>query len=113
MINATLKELSAALARQSISSVELTQLFLDRIVTGNGAVNAFITVDPGRSLAAAREADLRLARGDAAPLTGIPVAHKDIFCAQGWLTTCGSKMLSNFTSPYDAHVIERFHAAGA
>ena len=64
-------------------------------------------------MAQARAADALRAAGNAQPLTGVPIAQKDIFCAQGWLTTCGSKMLSNFVSPYDAHVIERFNAAGA
>ena len=71
------------------------------------------TVHHNRSLAAARAADNAIASGMHRPLEGIPIAHKDIFCAQGWLTTCGSRMLSNFVSPYDAHVIERFNAAGA
>jgi len=113
MLNASLRELSAALARKDISSVELTGLFLERIDRWNGTLNAFITVDPDKSLAQARAADGCLARGEASPLTGIPVAHKDIFVARGWLTTCGSKMLSSFTAPYDAHVIERFNASGA
>ena len=112
MINASLKELSAALAGKQLSSVELATLFLDRIGRLNPALNAFITVDPEKSLAMAREADARIARGEGGPLTGIPLAHKDIFCAEGWLTTCGSKMLSNFVSPYDATVIARFKAAG-
>jgi aspartyl-tRNA(Asn)/glutamyl-tRNA(Gln) amidotransferase subunit A len=111
--NSSIRELSDALAAKQFSSVELTQRFLDRIAVANPALNAFITVDPERSLAQARAADARRARGDAGPLTGIPVAHKDIWCAQGWRTTCGSRMLANFTSPYDAHVIERFNAAGA
>ncbi len=113
MINASLKELSAALAAKRLSSVELTGLFLDRIDRLNGGLNAFITVDREKSLAMAAAADARLARGEAGPLEGIPVAHKDIFCARGWRTTCGSRMLANFVSPYDAHVIERFNAAGA
>jgi len=113
MLNASLKELSAALAQRKISSVELTKLFLDRIQKMNGALNAFITVDAEKSLAQARAADERVAKGAPRPLAGIPVAHKDIFVARGWLTTCGSKILSNFISPYDAHVIERFNAAGA
>jgi len=113
VINASLKELSAALAARRISSVELTRTYLERIERLNGELNAFITVDPDQSLALAAGADLRIARGDHAPLTGIPVAHKDIYCTKGWLTTCGSRMLANFTSPYDAHVIERFGAAGA
>ena len=112
MINASLKQLAAALAGKKISSVELATLFLDRIERLNPALNAFITLDREKSLAMARAADERLARGEGGPLTGIPLAHKDIFCAEGWLTTCGSKMLSNFVSPYDATVIERCKAAG-
>src|SRR5260221_8951857 len=113
MINSSLKQLAGALAAKKISSVELAQLFLDRIRAFGADLNAFITVDAEKSLAEARAADAMIARGGAQPLTGIPVAHKDIFCARGWLTTCGSKMLANFVSPYDAHVIARFNAAGA
>ncbi len=113
MLNASLRELAAALARKKISSVELTQLFLNRIEKLNPALNAFITVDAKKSLAQARSADDSIAKGRAQPLAGIPVAHKDIFVTKGWLTTCGSKILSNFTGPYDAHVIERFNDAGA
>ncbi|TXF12713.1 Asp-tRNA(Asn)/Glu-tRNA(Gln) amidotransferase subunit GatA [Pelomicrobium methylotrophicum] len=112
MLNSSLKELSALLAARKISSVELTRFFLERAQRLNGRLNAFITLDPERSLAQAREADARRERGDAGPLTGIPVAQKDIFCAKGWLTTCGSKILSNFVAPYDAHVVERMNAAG-
>jgi aspartyl-tRNA(Asn)/glutamyl-tRNA(Gln) amidotransferase subunit A len=113
MLNATLNELSAALAGKKISSVELTRLYLDRIQALNAKLNAFITVDEERSLAQARVADARRAQGNASPLTGIPVAHKDIFCTKDLLTTCGSKMLANFKSPYDARVIEKFAEAGA
>ena len=113
MLNSTLCELSAALERRAISSVELTRLFLDRVERLNGALNAFITVDAQRSLGEAHAADQVRAAGGAGPLTGIPVAHKDIFCTRGMLTTCGSKMLADFVSPYDAHVIERFGSAGA
>jgi aspartyl-tRNA(Asn)/glutamyl-tRNA(Gln) amidotransferase subunit A len=113
MLNASLKELSSALASRKISSVELTKSCLERIGALNGRLNAFITVDPEKSLAQARVADARIAQGKAAPLTGIPVAHKDIFVARDWLTTCGSKILSNFVSPYDAHLIGLFNAAGA
>jgi len=112
MHNASLKELSAALAAKKISSVELTRALLERIGRF-WQLNAFITVDADKSLAQAVQADARIGRGEATALTGIPIAHKDIFCAKGWLTTCASKMLSNFTAPYDAHVIERFNAAGA
>ena len=113
MLNASLKELAAALAQKKISSVELTRLFLGRVAKLNGSLNAFITVDAEKSLAQARAADERIAKGLTQPLTGIPVAHKDIFVTRGWLTTCGSKILSNFVGPYDAHVIERFNDAGA
>src|SRR5688572_3854087 len=109
----TLKSLSDALQAGKLSSVELTGLFLKRIGELNGRYNCFVSLDEERSLAQAREADNARAAGRAGPLTGIPVAQKDIFCAKGWLTTCGSKMLSNFVSPYDAHVVERFNEAGA
>jgi aspartyl-tRNA(Asn)/glutamyl-tRNA(Gln) amidotransferase subunit A len=113
MINASIKQLSAALAAKTISSVELTQLYLERIARLNPGLNAYITLNPEVSLAQARAADARIAAGQADTLTGIPLAQKDIFCAKGWLTTCGSKMLHNFVSPYDAHVIEQFNRAGA
>ena len=112
MHNASLKDLSAALAAKKISSVELTRGLLERIGRFR-RLNAFITVDADKRLAPAAQAAARIGRGEATALTGIPIAHKDIFCAKGWLTTCASKMLSNFTAPYDAHVIERFNAAGA
>src|SRR5450830_1960302 len=113
MLNATVKQLSLLLAQKKLSSVELTQFHLDRIARLNPELNAFVTVDAARSLAQARVADAQIAAGKAQPLTGIPLAHKDIFCAKGWLATCGSKILSNFVAPYDAHVIERFNQAGA
>jgi len=113
MINASLKDLAAALGAKQISSVELTQLFLDRIARLNPDINAYITVDAGKSLAQATAADALIAQGKAGPLTGIPFAQKDIFCAKGWRTTCGSKMLEKFTAPYDAHIISQFNAAGA
>jgi aspartyl-tRNA(Asn)/glutamyl-tRNA(Gln) amidotransferase subunit A len=112
MFDKTVSELSAALKAKKVSSVELTQGFLDRISKYRD-LNAFISLDPERSLTQARAADARLAKGQAGPLTGIPIAQKDIFCADGWLTTCGSKMLSNFVAPYDATVIEHFNTAGA
>jgi aspartyl-tRNA(Asn)/glutamyl-tRNA(Gln) amidotransferase subunit A len=82
MIEHSLQAMAAALANKEISSVELTQLYLDRIARHNSQLNAYITVDPARSLAQARAADERLARGEGGPLTGIPIAHKDIFCAR-------------------------------
>ncbi len=113
MIESSLKELSRNLAEKEISSVELTRAYLDRIASRIATVNALITVDPDTSLAQAQAADERIARGEAQPLTGIPIAHKDLWCAKGWRTTCGSRMLENFVSPYDAHVIERFNNEGA
>jgi aspartyl-tRNA(Asn)/glutamyl-tRNA(Gln) amidotransferase subunit A len=113
MINASLKQLSSQLAAKKISSVELTQLYLDRIAALNPALNAYITLNPETSLAQARAADAQLAQGKGVALTGIPLAQKDIFCAKGWRTTCGSKMLENFIAPYDAHVISQFNNAGA
>lgn len=113
MINASLKQLSSQLATKKISSVELTQLYLDRITALNPALNAYITLNPEVSLAQARAADMQIAQGKGEALTGIPFAQKDIFCAQGWRTTCGSRMLENFIAPYDAHVISRFNQAGA
>ena len=110
MIDASLKQLSQALAAKRISSVELTQLFVDRIARLNPALNAFVTVDAEKSLNSARAADARIAAGTAGQLTGIPIAQKDIFCAEGWRTTCGSKMLANFVSPYDATVIRKMEA---
>ncbi len=113
MHNKTVAELSRQLRAREVSSVEMTRYFLDRIGAANAQLNAFITVDEAKSLAQARAADERIARGEAAPLTGIPIAHKDLFCAAGWRTTCGSKILENFVAPYDAHVIAEFNRAGA
>lgn len=113
MINCSLKALGQMLAKKQVSSVELTQEFLNRIDTLNPEINAYIALDKDKSLAQAKAADVRIAAGNAAPLTGIPIAQKDIFCATGWKTTCGSKMLANFVAPYDAHVISQFDAAGA
>jgi aspartyl-tRNA(Asn)/glutamyl-tRNA(Gln) amidotransferase subunit A len=113
MLNNSLLELGGALRTGKISSVELTQLYLDRIAMLNPALNAFITTHSDTSLAQARSADALLAGGKAQPLTGIPIAQKDIFCAKSWRTTCGSKILENFIAPYDAHVIEQFNRAGA
>ena len=113
MIEASLKDLAAALRAGTLSSVELTTLFLDRIDALNPSLNAFITVDRDGALTAARAADARIAAGTAGPLTGIPLAHKDVFCTEGVRTTCASKMLAEFISPYDAHVVSQLKAAGA
>ena len=113
MINASLKELAAALTAKKISAVELATLFLNRIEQHNPALNAFITTDRIRTLAMAQDADARRAAGETGALLGMPLAHKDIFCTEGWRTSCGSKMLANFISPYDATVVEKFKQAGA
>jgi aspartyl-tRNA(Asn)/glutamyl-tRNA(Gln) amidotransferase subunit A len=113
MINNSLKQLSQMLAKKEISSVEMTNVFLSRIHTFNPKINAYIALDDAKTLAQAKAADARIASGNAAPLTGIPFAQKDIFCAKGWQTTCGSKMLANFIAPYDAHVISQFDQVGA
>ena len=113
MIGATLAELSAALAARKVSSEELTRAFLDRVRKLNGELNAFITVDEDYSLARARLADAARAGGGAGPLTGIPLAHKDILCTRELRTTCGSRMLEGYSSPYDAHVVEQLDRAGA
>jgi aspartyl-tRNA(Asn)/glutamyl-tRNA(Gln) amidotransferase subunit A len=110
---ATIKQLSAELAARKVSSVEVTRHFISRIKTLDEKLRCFITVDEEASLKQARAADEKRAAGSAHPLTGIPIAQKDIFCAKGWRTTCGSRMLSNFVSPYDAHVVEQLNAAGA
>ena len=113
MHNATLAQLSAALAARKLSSVELTTLFLDRIDARKREINAFITVDRAGALAQAAAADRRMAAGNAAPLTGIPLAHKDIFVTRSMRTTCASHMLEDYVSPFDAHVVAQFNAAGA
>jgi aspartyl-tRNA(Asn)/glutamyl-tRNA(Gln) amidotransferase subunit A len=101
------------LASKQISSVEMTNTFLARIQQYNPSINAYIALDEQKTLAQAQAADAKIAAGNAEPLTGIPFAQKDIFCAKGWKTTCGSKMLANFVAPYDAHVISQFDAVGA
>jgi len=113
MINQSLKQYSQMLANKEISSVELTQTFLNRIAKHNPSINAYIALDEAKTIAQAKAADNKIASGKAQALTGIPFAQKDIFCANGWKTTCGSKMLANFTAPYDAHVINQFDAVGA
>jgi aspartyl-tRNA(Asn)/glutamyl-tRNA(Gln) amidotransferase subunit A len=109
----TLSELSRLLADGEVSSVELTRTYLDRIASLDAGLNAFVTVTGDLALDAAADADRRRAAGEAGPLTGVPIAHKDIFCTAGVRTSCGSRMLDNFVSPYDAAVVERLAAAGA
>lgn len=113
MINSSLKQLGEMLQAKKISSAELTQTFLNRIAEYNPSINAYIALDTDKTLAQAKAADALIANNQASPLTGIPIAQKDIFCAKGWKTTCGSKMLANFIAPYDAHVISQFDKVGA
>ncbi|MFO0511726.1 MAG: Asp-tRNA(Asn)/Glu-tRNA(Gln) amidotransferase subunit GatA [Gammaproteobacteria bacterium] len=108
----TVAGLARGLAQGEYSSVELTRACLARIAAGQPALNAFVTVTGESALAAAAAADADRAAGRAGALTGVPIAHKDIFCTEGVLTTCGSKMLSNFVSPYDATVVKGLKAAG-
>jgi aspartyl-tRNA(Asn)/glutamyl-tRNA(Gln) amidotransferase subunit A len=109
----TLVELAAGLQAGDFSSEELTRACLARVNDLDGALNTFITVAEEQALAAARAADARIKNGEAGPLTGIPFAHKDIFCTKGIRTSCGSRMLDNFNAPYDATVTTRLHDAGA
>ena len=113
MHNKTLVELARGLKDKTFSSVELTQHFLDRISAHDSKLNSFITVSDEHALAQAKQADELIASGKAKSFTGIPIAQKDIFCSKGIKTTCGSRMLDNFISPYDATVIDRFNDAGA
>jgi len=113
MIEMTVSELLKALAAGETTSEELTRAYLDRIAALNGELNAYITVCEDSAIAQAREADAQRAAGSTAPLLGIPIAHKDLFCTEGVLTTSGSKILHNFVSPYDATVVERLREAGA
>ncbi|AUM14036.1 Asp-tRNA(Asn)/Glu-tRNA(Gln) amidotransferase subunit GatA [Ketobacter alkanivorans] len=108
----TLKALSDALAAGEVSSQELTQHFLDRIKRHDPQLNSFISITEEQALAQAKAADDQRAAGNATPLTGVPIAHKDIFCTQGVKTSCASKMLDNFIAPYNATVVEKMNTAG-
>ena len=113
MHNKTIAEISRDLAAGEYSSVEITENLLSRIKQTDNRYNSFITVSEEQALAQAKAADARRAAGNADAWTGVPMAHKDIFCTNGVLTTCGSKMLSNFVAPYDATIVENFNNAGA
>ena len=108
----TVAELSAMLRSGEVSSEQLTQAFIERIKQHDGELNSFISVTEDVALAQARAADARIKTGESGPLTGVPFAHKDIFCTDGVRTSCGSKMLDNFISPYDATVVGRLKEAG-
>jgi aspartyl-tRNA(Asn)/glutamyl-tRNA(Gln) amidotransferase subunit A len=106
-------QLAQGLRRKEFSSVELTRLFLARIEASQPALNALISITGEQALQAAQAADRALGSGNAGPLTGVPIVHKDIFCTQGVKTTCGSRMLENFVAPYDATVVAKLKSAGA
>jgi len=108
----SLRELAAGLAGREFSSVELTRHLLARLEAAQPQLNAMVSITAEAALAAAAQADGAIAAGKAGPLTGLPVVHKDIFCTEGVRTTCGSRMLENFVSPYDATVVAKLKAAG-
>ena len=108
----TITELSRALRARTVSSVDVARAFLARMDEHNTGLNAFISILHEAALSEAKRADARLHAGESGPLIGIPIAHKDIFCTRGEKTTCGSRMLANFVSPYDATVVQRLRAAG-
>jgi aspartyl-tRNA(Asn)/glutamyl-tRNA(Gln) amidotransferase subunit A len=112
VIAVPIARLSEALRAKRLSSVELTQAALGRIVAANPRLNAFLTIDRAGALAQAQAADALRATGKAGPLTGIPVAHKDVLMTAGLRTTCGSRMLENFVAPYDAFVVQKLAEAG-
>ncbi|MFT7496438.1 MAG: aspartyl-tRNA(Asn)/glutamyl-tRNA(Gln) amidotransferase subunit A, partial [Urechidicola sp.] len=109
----TIKQLQQGLAEKQFSSVEITQDYLNKINQQNAQINCFISVTDELALQQAADADTVLANGTGSVLTGIPIAHKDIFCTDGVKTSCGSKMLDNFIAPYNATVIEKFNQSGS
>ena len=110
----TIHETAALLAKKEVSSVQVTEAYIDRINAVDGRVGAYLTVTPEKAFRAAREADERISRGvDVTPLTGVPVSIKDIFCTRGIKTTCASRILEGFVPPYDATVIRKLKHAGA
>jgi aspartyl-tRNA(Asn)/glutamyl-tRNA(Gln) amidotransferase subunit A len=113
MFDKTLAELASGLKSGEFSSVELTQAYLTRIKAEDAKYNSFITVTEETALQQALEADKIIATGNAGAFTGLPIAHKDIFCTKGTRTSCASKMLDNFISPYNATVVDKFNQAGA
>ena len=106
----TLRAMSSALKNREISSTELTQEHLAKIAADK--TNSFVTVAKDNALEQAKQAQQRREQERSHPLTGVPLAHKDIFCTQGITTTCGSRMLENFVAPYDAHVVALLNQAG-
>lgn len=108
----TISQLSKELKEKKISAKELTSAYLKRIEQYDPSINSFIKVTAEQALKEAEQADDLIKQGKAGPLTGIPIAQKDIFCTNGIQTTCGSKMLANFISPYDATVVHKLKTAG-
>ena len=113
MSNITIADISKNLAAGKYSSVEITQELLQRVKQQDAKINSFITLTEEQALAQAKAADELRSKGQATAFTGVPIAHKDNYCTDGVLTTCGSKMLSNFVAPYNATVVENFNQAGA
>ena len=111
--NKTLSELKKGLINKEYSSSEIAKAFLARIKDHGESLNAFITVTEDKAMEESVLADQLIAKGEHRLLTGLPIAHKDLFCTNGILTSCGSKMLHNFIPPYDATVVERLSEAGA
>ncbi|NPD03241.1 Asp-tRNA(Asn)/Glu-tRNA(Gln) amidotransferase subunit GatA [Nocardioides sp. zg-1308] len=112
-VTSTAAELSAALVDGSTTSVELTELHLDRIAEVDGAVHAFLHVDRDGALLQAAESDARRGRGEErGPLDGVPIAVKDVLATRGLPTTCGSRILEGWVPPYDATVVQRLRVAG-
>ncbi|MCH7882518.1 MAG: Asp-tRNA(Asn)/Glu-tRNA(Gln) amidotransferase subunit GatA, partial [Proteobacteria bacterium] len=109
----SIKEIQQGLAEGRFSSVEITQDYLSKINQQNRVLNCFITITDDLALKQARAADASIARGETKALTGVPIAHKDIFCTDGIKTSCASKILDNFIAPYDATIIEHFKRDGA
>jgi len=108
----SIKQLSEGLRAKQFSSRELTQFYLERISRYEPSLNSLITTTADRALAQADAADAAIAAGNAGPLTGVPLIQKDIFCTRGVRTSCASKMLDRFISPYDATIVEKLDAAG-
>jgi len=108
----TIVELSDLLRKKVVCATELADLFLQRIERFNPQLNALIAIDPDKTMAKARAADEKIARGEASVLTGVPLIHKNIFCVKGWPTTCGSKMLANFVAPYSATIVDKLEQEG-
>ncbi len=112
MFKSGIAEISRSLASGEFSSEEITIAYLARIKEKDKELNSYITLCEEQALVQAKAADARRANGEAHLLTGVPIAHKDIFCTSGIKTSCGSRMLDNFIAPYNATVVDNFNQAG-